>query len=55
MLIGFRSGRPWRPFLRSFSLAAVEIGVSEAVDGGLDERHDNRQLDETDIIRLEEQ
>jgi hypothetical protein len=29
--------------------------LSESVAGGLDERHDNRQLDDADIIRLEEQ
>jgi hypothetical protein len=55
VVIGFSSGRPWRPFLRSFSLAAVEMVLSESVAGGLDERHDNRQLDDADIIRLEEQ
>jgi hypothetical protein len=49
------AGSLWRPFLGSFSLAAVEIVLGEAVFADVEGRHDNRQLDDVDIIRLEEQ
>ena len=55
VVIGFSSGRPWRPFLSCFSLAAVEIVLSESVNGGPEGRLDNRQLDDADITMLEEQ
>jgi hypothetical protein len=55
VVLGFRDGSPWRPFLGCFSLAAVEIVMSEAVGPGAEGRHDNRQLGDADIIRLEEQ
>jgi hypothetical protein len=55
VVFGCGDGSPWRPFLGSFSLAAVEIVLSEAVGPGTEGRHDNRQLDDADIIRLEEQ
>lgn len=55
VVIGFRDGSPWRPFLGSFSLAAVEMVLSEAVLSGAEGRHDNRELDDADIIKLEEQ
>jgi hypothetical protein len=55
VVVGCGDGSPWRPFLGSFSLAAVEIVLSEAVSPGVEERHDNRQVDDVDIIRLEEQ
>lgn len=52
---GYRDGSPWRPFLGSFSLAAVEMVLDEAVFAGVEERHDNRELDEAAIVRLEQQ
>ena len=55
VVFGFGDGSPWRPFLGSFSLAAVEMVLSEAVSSGAEGRHDNRQMGEADIIRLEEQ
>jgi len=55
VVFGFGDGSPWRPFLGSFSLAAVEIVLSEALTCDAEGRHDNRQLDDADIIRLEEQ
>lgn len=51
---GYRDGGPWRPFLGSFSLAAVEMVMYEAVLADAEGRHDNRELDEADVIRLEE-
>lgn len=51
---GYGGGRPWRPFLGSFSLAAVELVLGEAIFGGARGRNDNRALDEADIVRLEE-
>jgi len=51
---GQRDGSPWRPFLRSFSLAAVEMTLYEAIFAGAVGRHDNRELNEADIGRLEE-
>lgn len=51
---GYRDGAPWRPFLESFSLAAVEMVLYEAVLAGIERRHDNRELGEADIVRLEE-
>lgn len=46
-------GRPWRPFLESFSLAAVEMVLSESLVGRAG-CHDNRPLDdEADNVRLE--
>lgn len=50
---GYGDGRPWRPFLGSFSLAAVEMVLSEALLGPAG-CHDNRDLDDADIVRLEE-
>jgi hypothetical protein len=50
---GYGDGRPWRPFLGSFSLAAVEMVLSEALFGPAG-YHDNRALDDADIVRLEE-
>ena len=52
---GYRDGRPWRPFLESFSLAAVEMVLFEAVFADKTGCHDNRELDEAGIIKLEEQ
>ena len=51
---GYRDGSPWRRFLGSFSLAAVEMVLYEAIFVGEVGRHDNRELDEPDIARLEE-
>ena len=51
---GYRDGSLWRPFLESFSLAAVEIVLSEAVLAGGAGRCDNRELDWADIARLED-
>lgn len=50
---GYGNGSAWRPFLGSFSLAAVEMVLEEAVMGATG-FHANRELDEADIIRLEE-
>lgn len=50
---GYGGGRPWRPFLGSFSLAAVEMMLSEALFGPAGYLG-NRELDEADIARLEE-
>jgi hypothetical protein len=55
VVIGFRDGSPWRPFLGSFSMAAVEMVLSEAVISFADGRHGNRELDDADIINLEGQ
>jgi len=52
---GYRDGKPWRRFLGSFSLAAVEMVLYEAVFAGAAGRQDNRELEETDIARLEGQ
>ena len=51
---GNRDGSPWRPFLGSFSLAAVEMVLCEAVIAGVGGCHDNRELDVADIERLDE-
>ena len=51
---GYRDGSPWRRFLGSFSLAAVEMVLSEAIIAGAEGCHDNRALDDADIVRLEE-
>lgn len=51
---GCQDGSPWRPFLGSFSLAAVEMVLCEAVIAGVEGCDDNRELDEADIERLEE-
>ena len=51
---GYRAGSPWRPFLRSFSLAAVELVLGEAIFRGAEGRHDNRELDQAGIVRLEQ-
>jgi hypothetical protein len=51
---GYGDGTPWRPFLKSFSLAAVEMVLYEAVFGDAVGRHDNRELGDADIARLEE-
>jgi hypothetical protein len=46
-------GRPWRPFLGSFSLAAVEMVLSESLMGRAG-CHDDRPLDdEADNVRLD--
>lgn len=50
---GYGGEAPWRPFLGSFSLAAVELVLGEAVLGGAGGRVDNRGLEEADIARLE--
>jgi hypothetical protein len=50
----YESGGSWRPFLDSFSLAAVEMVLSEAVMPGHAEWYDCRKLDEADIVRLEQ-
>jgi hypothetical protein len=50
---GYGDGKPWRPFLGSFSLAAVEIVLSESLVGRAG-WHGNRPVDdEADIVRLE--
>lgn len=51
---GYKDGSPWRPFLGSFSLAAVEMVLGEALIGRAGECHHNRALDEAGIGRLEE-
>jgi len=51
---GCRDGSRWRPFLGSFSLAAVEMVLGEAVIAGAGGCHGNRALDEAGIERLEE-
>jgi hypothetical protein len=55
VVFGFRDGSPWRPFLGSFSLAAVEMVLTEAVVSVPGERHGNLQLADAGIARLEEQ
>jgi len=50
---GYGDGTPRRPFLGLFSLAAVEVVLSEALFRGTEGRYDNRQLDEAAIVRLE--
>lgn len=50
---GYGDGRPWHAFLRSFSLAAVELVLSETLFGGAGGHADNRALDEGDSVRLE--
>jgi hypothetical protein len=50
---GYGDGRPWRPFLRSFSLAAVEMVLSESLVGRTG-CHGNRPVnDEADTMRLD--
>jgi len=50
---GYGDGMLWRPFLRSFSLAAVEMVLSESLVGRAG-CHANRPLDdEADIRRLD--
>ena len=51
---GYREGRPWRPFLGSFSQAAVELVLGEALFSDAEGRNDNRELDEAGIVRLEQ-
>lgn len=51
---GYRDGSPWRRFLGSFSLAAVEMVLYEAVFAGVEGCHDNRELDDADGVRLED-
>jgi hypothetical protein len=49
---GYRDGKPWRPILGSFSLAAVEMVLSESLVGRAG-CHGNRPVDdEADIVRL---
>ncbi len=48
------SGGSWRPFLGSFSLAAVEMVLYEAVMPGRAGCYDDRTLDEADTVRLEQ-
>ncbi|MFI0483166.1 hypothetical protein [Actinomadura sp. 9N215] len=50
---GYRDGGPWRRFLGSFSLAAVEMVLYEAVFAAAEGCHDNRELDDADIVKLE--
>jgi hypothetical protein len=51
---GYGDGSPWRRFLGSFSLAAVEMVLYEAAFADVGGRHDNRELDDASIARLEE-
>jgi hypothetical protein len=51
---GYRDGSPWRSFLGSFSLAAVEMVLYQAIFADAAGCNDNRALDEADIARLEE-
>jgi len=51
---GYPDRRPWRPFLESFSLAAVEMVLYEAIFTGDEGCNDNCELYEADIVRLEE-
>jgi hypothetical protein len=51
---GYRDGSPWRPFLGSFSLAAVGVVLEEAILPHGPGCHDNRELNEADVVRLEE-
>ena len=51
---GYRDGKAWRPFLGSFSLAAVELVLGEALFHGAEGRHDNRELDQASSMRLEQ-
>lgn len=51
---GYPDRRPWRPFLESFSLAAVEMVLYEAIFTGDQGCNDNCELYEADIVRLEE-
>ena len=50
---GYAEGRPWQAFLGSFSLAAVELVLGEALFGGAGGRAGNRALDEDDGVRLD--
>jgi hypothetical protein len=50
---GYKDGRPWRPFLGSFSQAAVEMVLSESLVGRAG-CHGNRELDQAGIVRLEQ-
>jgi hypothetical protein len=49
---GYGDGEPWRPFVRSFSLAAVEMMLSESLVGRAG-CHGNREVADADIMRLE--
>ena len=49
----YESDGSWRPFLDSFSLAAVEMVLYEAVMPGRPGWYDDRDLDEADVVRLE--
>ncbi|MGH3166324.1 MAG: SMI1/KNR4 family protein [Trebonia sp.] len=51
---GYQDGSPWRPFLGSFSLAAVEMVLYESIFAEAAGCHDNRELDPVNIARLEE-
>jgi hypothetical protein len=50
---GYGEGRPWRPFLRSFSLAAVEMVLSESLVGRAGLLANLPVDDEAQIARLE--
>ena len=50
----YESDGSWSPFLDSFSLAAVEMVLYEAVMPGRAGCYDDRKLDEADIVRLEQ-
>ena len=51
---GYPGRRPWRPFLESFSLAAAEMVLYEAIFTGDKGCNDNRELDEADTVWLQE-
>lgn len=50
---GYGEGKPWRPFLRSFSLAAVEMVLSESLAGRAGLLANLPVDDEAHIARLE--
>jgi hypothetical protein len=51
----YESDGSWRPFLHSFSLAAVEMVLYEAVmPGGAGWYDDRDNLDEADVVQLEQ-
>lgn len=49
-----RDDSPWHRFLGSFSLAAVEIVLYEALFAAAEGCHDARRLGGADVVRLEE-
>ena len=50
---GYGDGRPWRPFLRSFSLAVVEMVLSESLVGHTGCLGNRPVNDEADTMRLD--